>query len=142
MSITIPKNTLIVIADGEHVALYRNVSDSGVKIEQAGELKHHTAADHLENKGAPRTPVETSPHEQEEAGFAKRIADDLYARVHKDNVKAVVLVADPQTLGQIRQSLHKEVAQHIVLELPKDLVKSPVAEIEKILVHATTASEN
>jgi protein required for attachment to host cells len=140
MSITIPKNALIVIADAQHVAVYRNVSDSGVKIEHAGELMHHTATEHLENKGAAPTPSETSPHKQEKAGFAKRIADDLYARVHKDNVQALVLIASPQTLGQIRQSLRKEVTQHIVLELPKDLVKSSVAEIEKILVHASTAA--
>ena len=54
----------------------------------------------------------------------------------KNEFEKLVLIADPQTLGQIRPHLHKEVSQRIVLELHKTLVKSTVQDIEKILKDA------
>lgn len=139
MTIAIPKHALIVVADGKHAKLFQNTSEGGLRIESMGDLCHHNADDHLENHGASRTPTETTPREQSEAGFAKHVADDLYKQMHDKNVKAVVICADPQTLGQIRPHLHKEVTQAIVLELHKDLVKTPMPEIEKAIVHAMEA---
>jgi protein required for attachment to host cells len=141
MTVSIPKNALIVIADGEHAVLFRNTGDRAVKLESAGDLIDRAANDSKPDHGASRTPHETSKQEQAEAGFARRIAEALYQRVHKDEAdrKAIVLVADPQTLGQIRPLLHKEVTARIVLELPRDLIKSPVADIDKILAAAHAA---
>jgi protein required for attachment to host cells len=138
MTNSIPENTLIVIADGEHALLFRNVAKSGIKLEAAGSLLSNAANDSASH-GASRTPSETSPHEQTEAGFAHRIAAALYDRVHKDSALKLVLIADPQTLGQIRPNLHKEVTGRIVLELPKTLTRASIADIEKTLTAAWAA---
>ena len=129
MKFSVPKNAIIVIADGEHATFYRNAGVSDIKIEKVG---HLTPGAH-DNRGAAPLPHETSPHEKGEANFAKDIANDLYARVHKGGIDAVVLIADPQTLGQIRPSLHKEVTQRITGEMHKTLTKSSISEIEHIL---------
>ena len=42
-------------------------------------------------------------------------------------------MADPQTLGQLRPLLHKEVQARIVLEIAKSLMKATTADIQKAL---------
>ncbi len=127
--INITNNTLILVADGRQATMYRNTSATGVSIKNDGPLLQHDS--HL--KGAGGVPTETSPHEYEEAGFAKRIATDLYRRAHEGDYDKLVLIADPQTLGQIRPSLHAEVTNRIILEIPKTLTNSSIQDIEKIM---------
>ena len=43
----------------------------------------------------------------------------------------IVLVADPQTLGQIRPSLHQKVVDKLIQEVDKTLTNSKVADIER-----------
>lgn len=129
MTFSVPKNAMIVIADGAHATFYRNTAASGIKIEKVGELSFGAH----DGRGAAPVPREISPHELGEANFAKDIANDLYRRVHKGGIDALVLIADPQTLGQIRPSLHKEVTERITGEMHKTLTKSSIAEIERIL---------
>ena len=45
----------------------------------------------------------------------------------------LIVVAPPKTLGELRKHYHKEVANRLVAEIPKDLTGHPVAEIEKII---------
>ena len=72
-------------------------------------------------------------HQQEEDRFAADTAAMLKARALRERVRALVVVAPPRTLGELRKHYHKEVEQRLVAEVPKDLVNVPVAEIEKIL---------
>lgn len=132
MKFSLPKDAMIVIADGEHATLYRNIGISSIQIEKIGELLSGVR----DNRGAAPLPHETTPHEKGEANFAKDIANNLYERVHQGEIHALVLIADPQTLGQIRPSLHKEVKELITGELHKTLTKSSIVEIERILTAA------
>ena len=129
MTFSVPRNAMIVIADGAHATFYRNIAATGIKIEKVGEL----LPEQEDGRGAAPVPRETSSKELGEANFAKDIANDLYERVHKGGIDALVLIADPQTLGQIRPSLHKEVTQRITGEMHKTLTKSSLSEIEHIL---------
>ena len=52
---------------------------------------------------------------------------------HKGDYKQLVLIADPQTLGQMRECLHKEVEASMAFTLSKDYTNQSVAEIEKAL---------
>jgi protein required for attachment to host cells len=132
MTFSVPHNALIVIADGEHVAFYKNTATSGIKIEK---VEGHQPNVH-DNHASPRMPNETSPHEQQEANFGRHIADALYQWIHDSEIKAIVLIADPQTLGQLRPILHQEVTQKITGELHKNLIKASIADIEKTLTTA------
>ncbi len=132
MKFSVPQNALIVIADGKQATFYKNAASSGVKIEKTGELN----AGINDGRGPAPLPPETTKHEIEEANFAKHIANDLYKRVHKGEFDSLVLIADPQTLGQIRPSLHQEVTDRITGELAKTLTNSTIADIEDILMKA------
>jgi protein required for attachment to host cells len=75
-------------------------------------------------------------HQLAEDNFAADLADTLYKRAHKGKFDAMVLVAAPSVLGEVRKQLHKEVRDRIVAEIDKDLTNHPVDEIEKIVFSA------
>jgi protein required for attachment to host cells len=131
MSILVPHHALIVVADGVHAKFFRNSSHDGKPVLSAdGELRPN----HLTGDGpAGKIPPDMSHQEVDEATFAKQLAHDLYRRVHAGDFKALVLIADPGTLGQIRPLLHKEVQARIVLEIHKTLTKATTADIQKAL---------
>ncbi len=68
--------------------------------------------------------------------FASDLADILYERVYKGAFERLVIVADPATLGSLREELHKEVSDTIVGEVDKTLTNHPLDEIEKIVKEA------
>jgi len=127
----IPHKALIVVADGVHAKFFRNAGREGkIELVAEGELKPH----HLLDDGpAGVRPKESSHQERDEATFAKQLANELYRRAHAGDFAAVALIADPQTLGEIRRSLHKEVQSRVITEIHKTLTKASVADIEKAL---------
>jgi protein required for attachment to host cells len=127
----IPHNALIVVADGAGARFFRNSGhENKVKLSAEGELK---PTDLLDEGPAGKRPPKSSGQETDEATFAKQLAQELYRRAHSGNFAALVLIADPQTLGQIRPTLHKEVQNRLVLEIRKTLTKASVADIQKAL---------
>jgi len=42
-------------------------------------------------------------------------------------------MADPQTLGQIRPTLHKEVKDRLISEIGKTFTNAPITDIQKAL---------
>jgi protein required for attachment to host cells len=82
------------------------------------------------------TMEETDYHQQEEDRFAAHAADMLKTQVLSHKVEALVVVAPPKTLGELRKHYHKEVESRIAGELAKDLTGHPVADIEKALQNA------
>ncbi len=128
----VPHNALVVGADGTGARFFRNSAPAGkIALSAAGELKPA----HLIGEGpSGKKPPELSAHEIDEATFAKQLAKELYRRAHEGDFAALVLIADPQTLGQIRPSLHKEVKAKLVTELAKTLTHASVADIQKSLL--------
>jgi len=63
--------------------------------------------------------------------FASEIADKLYQLAHTNRLGRLVIVAPPKILGTLRQSLHKEVLDHIEAEVPKELASMPVSAIQQ-----------
>ncbi len=131
MSLDIPHNAMIVIADGAHARFFRNVGrEEKLHLTAAGELK----PGHLMSEGpAGHRPKDSGHHGTDEATFAKQLAHDLYEKAHASEYAALVLIADPHTLGVIRPLLHKEVSSRIVREIHKTLTKASVADIERSL---------
>lgn len=128
----VPHNALVVVADGTGARFFRNTGKDGtISLMAEGDLKPV----HLLNDGpAGRRPPESTAQETDEATFAKQLSKELYRRAHSGDFTALVLIADPQTLGQIRPSLHKEVQDRLVDELGKTLTKASVADIQKALL--------
>lgn len=131
MTEKVPHKALIVVADGIGARFFRNGGNAlHIELSAEGEFK----PSNLDGEGASGAqPSEQSPHEGDEATFAKQLAKELYRRAHSGDFAALVLIADPQTLGQIRPLLHKEVLQRLTAELGKTLTKAPIADIQKAL---------
>ena len=131
MTHKIPHNALVVVADGTGARFFRNAGhENKVSLSAQGELK---PANLLDDGPAGKRPPESSKQETDEATFAKQLANELYRRAHSGDFAALVLVADPQTLGQIRPTLHKEVQDRLIDEVGKTLTKASIKDIQKAL---------
>ena len=127
----ISHKALVVVADGTGARFFRNAgNESKITLVADGDLE----PSHLNDDGpAGKSPPERSKHETDEATFAKQLANELYRRAQSGDFSALVLIADPQTLGQIRPSLHKEVRSRLVCEIAKTLTKASIADIQGAL---------
>ncbi len=74
---------------------------------------------------------ETDWHKLEKHRFAEHVASAMERLVRRDDVKAVIIVAPPRTLADLRHALHPDVKSRITAEIDKDLTKHPIADIEK-----------
>lgn len=131
MADNIPHNALVLVADGTGARFFRNSGvENRISLSAEGEFK----PTHLLDDGpAGKRPGESTNQETDEATFAKQLAKELYRRAHHGDFAALVLIADPQTLGQIRPLLHKEVQDRLVSEVGKTLTKASIADIQKSL---------
>jgi protein required for attachment to host cells len=75
---------------------------------------------------------ETDWHELEQYRFAQRVAAAMERLVRERNAKALVVVAPPRTLADLRHAFHADVKRRIIAEVDKELTKHPVHEIENI----------
>jgi protein required for attachment to host cells len=76
----------------------------------------------------------TDWHDLEEHRFTQRVAAAMEQLVRERKVKALVVVAPPRTLADLRHAFHADVRKRVIAEIDKDLTKHPVHEIEKHLV--------
>jgi protein required for attachment to host cells len=77
---------------------------------------------------------QTDWHELEQHRFAHRVATAMERLVRERKVQALVVVAPPRTLADLRGAFHSDVKRRIIGEIGKDLTKHPIREIEKHLM--------
>ena len=147
----LPKNTLVLVADGRKMLFLRNHGDEA---QMDLHLEAHQEQDNpptreqgtdvpgrsFSSVGSRRSAMEqTDFHQIEEDRFAAEAANILRDRALNGDFKTLVVVAPPRTLGELRKHYHKEVASRIVEELHKDLTGFPVNEIQAALVRVESA---
>lgn len=143
----IPADAWILVADGKKALLLRNDGDELYpnlhvikKSVQDNPATHAQGTDKpgsLAGSNGIRSAAEpTDWHQQAEDAFAAEVAEMLYKRAHADQFEKIILVAPPNTLGELRKCLHAEVSAKVIGELHKDLTKHPVSEIEQIIGNA------
>lgn len=125
-----PENTLVLIATGEEAKTFR--INGGSLSSQANWTPGDLADQGPSGKSAP----DMSDKELNEATFSKIMAERLYSMSHKGEYDNLILVVDPDTLGEMRPLLHSEVKDSIIVEIDKTLINSPIKDIEKILNNA------
>lgn len=127
----IPADAMVVVADGTGARVFRNVGTDGTLSLQQ---KETVTAQNVDDEGpSGSAPSEQSPQQTDEATFAKQLANRLNHGALTNAYAHLVLVADPQTLGQMRPQLHKETLQRMHGELAKTLTNSPLQDIERAL---------
>ncbi len=155
------KGTWVVVADGEKALFLENVTDAidpHLQVfraqeqdnppdrEQAsdrpGRQRDHTGA--MPATGAMQRSgmAETDFHQLEKDRFAASLSDILYGYAHRGKFDRLVLVAAPHVLGELRNTMHKEVSARVVAEIAKTLTNHPVVEIEKVVQDALSAGQD
>jgi len=141
----LPNNTLILVADGRKMLFLRNHGDESridLQLEVHQEQKNPATSDQgtdrpgrsFQSFGTRRSSMEQSDfHQIAEDRFAAEAATLLKERVLNHDFKALVIIAPPRTLGELRKHYHKEVESRILLEIHKDLTAFPIADIESAL---------
>jgi protein required for attachment to host cells len=71
----------------------------------------------------------TNAHEDAANTFVRKLADQLHYDLEQKAYSSLSLVAPPHMLGQLRESLHKDVAHHVRSSLAKDLTHVPVSQL-------------
>ena len=143
----IPHDAWVFVGDGKKALFLRNAGDEkflDLKAERVfaedNPPSREQGTDHpgraFKRAGtSQRSSMEqTDWHELEKHHFAQRTAAAMEQIVRDRNVKALVIVAPPRTLADLRQAFHPDVKSRILTEINKDLTKHTVAEIEKHLV--------
>lgn len=122
-------HALVVVADGKKAVLFRNTAKRGIELEEIERI----GPTNLENESQGRQPDETTPRDEDEATFAKQLAERLNQMVLQNKLDAVAIVADPSTLGVMRKHYHKMLEQKIVKEVAKTLTQATSDEIARAL---------
>lgn len=122
-------NALVVVADGHQAVLFRNTAKSGIELQE----KERLTPKHLQNESQGKQPQETTPKDEDEATFAKQLAEKLNQMVLQHKVEELAIVADPSTLGVLRKHYHKELEHRLKKEVAKTLTTATAEEIAKAL---------
>jgi len=140
----IPSEALVLIADGEKALFLRNegdekypnlqvekkrTQDNPPNREQAANRRGRMS-DGTNHKSAVQ---DTDWHELAKDRFAADLSDRLYKRVHDGDFSDLIIVATPNTLGELRQNLHVEVTDKLCGEVDKNWTNHPLDEVEKLL---------
>ena len=144
--IAIPHDAFVFVGDGRKALFLRNAGDkrfpnlvtervfaddNPATREQGSDKPGRNFAAAGSTRRSAMEP--TDWHEIEERRFAKQVSAALEALVRERDAPALIVVAPPRTLADLRQALHGDVKARVIGEIDKDLTKPPVWEIEKMV---------
>ena len=146
ISIDLPHQAWILVGDGRKALVLRNEGDARFPnlktvrvfdnghVPSTAELGTDKPGRAAQAQDGRRSGVEqTDWHELAELRFAGDVAQALEARHTAGDFAALVVVAPPRTLAELRRSFSGGLQAKIIAEVDKDLTKHPVYEIERLL---------
>ncbi len=77
---------------------------------------------------------EFDPHDAAATEFAQKIVKLLERSRQKKDFETLTIVAEPGFLGKIRSAMGPQLKNHVVKWVKKDLQKTPIIEIPKLLL--------
>ena len=135
----------IVVCDGAKALILENAGDGmfpNFKTREVHAQPHETTralgADapgrvHQSMGGARSSVEQTDWHDESETAFLQALAASLEQAAAQHQVRKVHIVAPPRALGVLRQAYGAALRGVLGEEIAKDLVKTPVHEIERLL---------
>jgi protein required for attachment to host cells len=146
-NVNLPHKAWVLVGDGRKALVLRNDGDEAFPNLKALSVFKDEAnpATALHGTDRPGRAIEHSTgrrsgmeetdwHEIAEQRFAHNVATALCAREH--DIDALIVVAPPKTLAELRAAFSDGLKRKVVAELNKDLTKHPVREIERLLTGA------
>ena len=149
----LPHNALVLVADGRKMLFFRNHGDENQidlrteahdarKDRKDREIKTDAPGVVQQSFGSGRSTYEEADfQQQEEDRWIKDAADELKARVLRNDFDALAIVAPPKALGVLKKCLHKEVEKRLLYTVNKEMSGRPVPDIEAMLSTATAGEE-
>ncbi len=126
----IPHATLVAVADGAKLELFRNEGDeTHLKLSplptpdlsahgvDSGGRHHSSSADH-------------QAHLQHEDSFAASVVAWLNHQTIGNKIEHLIVIAPPRALGEMRKHYHVTLKNRLIGELHKELTGQPAATIE------------
>ena len=150
----LPHNALVLVADGRKMLFFRNHGDEN-QIDlrtESHDARRYQRKDRDIKTDAPGTAKQSFGYgrstyeeadfqQQEEDRWIKEAAEELRARVLRNDFDALAIVAPPKALGVLKKCLHKEVEKRLVCTVNKEMSGRPIPDIEALLNSATAAAE-
>ncbi len=117
----LPHGTVVVVVDGEKLKLYRNIGN-----EAEAELSRMDAPhldEHNRGSGARHITSSANPgHLLDEDAHAAAVVGWLNQGAKKGEIKHLVVIAPPRTLGEMRRHYDMQLEAILVGEVHKELV--------------------
>jgi protein required for attachment to host cells len=123
----LPNGALVAVVDGEKLVLFKNTGHETPELtavprpdidgDGVGSGGHHSSGANPDNDT------------QAEDGFATGVAEMLNKRALGLGLDALLLIAAPKTLGEMRKHFHKALEAKIIGEIPKDLTGQTADQI-------------
>lgn len=117
----LPHGAVVAVVDGEKLELYRNIGN-----EAAAELSRMDAPrldEHNKASGARHITSSANPgHLMDEDAHAAAVVGWLNQGATKGEIKHLVVVAPPRTLGEMRRHYGKQLEAILVGEAHKELI--------------------
>lgn len=132
----LPKGATVAVADGAKLVLFRNTGEGDHPKLTAMATPDIDA--HNKGSGGRHQDSDANPSggQINEDGFAAGTAAWLNSQALTNKIDALVVIAAPRTLGELRKHYHKGLTAKIVAEISKDLTGHPAADIEKAIAAA------
>lgn len=136
----------VVVCDGRKALILQNAGDEkflNLRIKEVREHPdaptHELGADapgrvHQSTYRSSSSVGQTDWHDESERSFLRALAERLDLAVRNAETRMITLVIAPRALGMIREFYSDKVSAALRAEVAKDLVKSPISEIEKHLL--------
>lgn len=145
-------NALVLVTDGRKTLFFRNEGDENqIDLRTEAHEERADVPDREMKTDAPGTQgqsagysgrvayEETDFHQLEEDRWAAAAADEVNKRALQNDFEQLVIIAPPKSLGHIRKKLHKETERRLLCEIPKEMTRRPIPDIEALIVGETQA---
>jgi protein required for attachment to host cells len=145
-------NTLVLVTDGRKTLFFRNEGDRNqIDLRTESVDEREDLEDREMKTDAPGAVFQSAGYghstyeevdfkQQEEDRWAYKAAEEVNRRALANDFEALTIIAPPRTLGEIRKKLHKEAERRVVCEIPKEMTRRPIPDIEALII-GTTAPE-
>ena len=126
----LPKGTIIAVADGEKLSLFRNVGDdAGLKL--AALPAPSIDAEGGTSGGRQSSPGNPDTGQVDEDQFSGGVVEYLNQQALTGEIAKLVIVSAPRALGEMRKHYHKALSAILQGEIAKDLTGHSMLDIEK-----------
>lgn len=133
----LPHKAHVAMVDGENFTLFRNTGQPfEPKLSKEDEPELNPTNFSAGVRKQDDIGQKLGRTDLEELAHGAAAAEWLNSKAISGAIGDVLIIADPKTLGEMRQHYHGELKQRLVGEIAKTLTGEPVANIEKAIASA------